>query len=157
MDELWKWITNNIGQLVATLGVLGIAIDFTPFIKIQPIRMLLAWIGNQLNKDLKSEIAEIKTNQTKLSKSFESHKLESQRYEILDFANSCMNHIKHTKEEFDHIIEVHDDYDKYVTVNKISNGKVKLAYEYIEDIYHKCLVDNSFLGSEPIDPMNDKN
>ena len=42
-----------------------------------------------------------------------------------------MNRRKHTKEEFDHIIKVHDDYLQYVRERNLENGQVKLAYEYI--------------------------
>ena len=87
----------------------------------------------------------------KLAKDFESHKVDSWRSEILEFANSCMNRRKHTKEEFDHIISVHDDYAEYVKTNKIENGQVDLAYEYIEKLYQRCLEKNSFLVVRPDD------
>ena len=87
----------------------------------------------------------------KLAKDFESHKVDSWRSEILEFANSCMNRRKHTKEEFDHIISVHDDYTEYVKTNKIENGQVDLAYEYIEKLYQRCLEKNSFLVVRPDD------
>ena len=41
------------------------------------------------------------------------------RYEVLDFANSCRNGRRHTKDEFQHIIDLNDKYevllDKTVT------------------------------------------
>ena len=58
---------------------------------------------------------------------------------------------KHTKEEFDHIISVHDDDAEYVKVNEIENGQVTLAYEYIEKLYQRCLEKNSFLVVRPDD------
>lgn len=120
------------------LAGIGIVIDMTPGIKFQPVRWLLGWVGEQLNKNLQREVE-------KLAKDFETHKVDSQRTEILDFANSAMNRRKHTKEEFDHIIKVHDDYLEYVRERKLENGQVKLAYEYIEKIYQRCLEKNSFL------------
>ena len=94
--------------------------------------------GKQMNKELQQDFE-------KLAKDFETHKVDSQRTEILDFANSAMNRRKHTKEEFDHIIKVHDDYLQYVRERNLENGQVKLAYEYIEKIYQRCLEKNSFL------------
>lgn len=114
----------------------------TPGIKVQPVRWLLTWLGKQLNKDMQEKL-------DKLTKDFEAHKVDSWRSEILDFSNSCMNRRRHTKEEFDHIISVHDDYAKYVEEKKIENGQVKLAYEYIAELYHRCCEKNSFLVVRP--------
>ena len=35
--------------------------------------------------------------------------------------------------------------NKYITENKIQNGRMTAAYEYIMQIYHKCLEEDSFL------------
>lgn len=91
-----------------------------------------------MNHDLEEKV-------DKIQKEFEQHKVESWRYEILDFANSCMNHRKHTKEEFDHIIKVHDEYAAYILEKKLTNGQVTVAYEYIVQIYRHCMEENSFL------------
>lgn len=139
-NALWEWGKNLLGLLAAA----GIVIDLTPHIKIQPVRALIGWLGKQLNRDMQEKL-------DKLAKDFESHKVDSWRSEILEFANSCMNRRKHTKEEFDHIISVHDDYAEYVKTNKIENGQVDLAYEYIEKLYQRCLGKNSFLVVRPDD------
>lgn len=96
------------------LAGIGIVIDMTPGIKFQPVRWLLGWVGKQMNKELQQDFE-------KLAKDFETHKVDSQRTEILDFANSAMNRRKHTKEEFDHIIKVHDDYLQYVRERNLEN------------------------------------
>ena len=127
-----------VKHILALLAAAGIVIDLTPGIKIQPVRWAIKKLGDLLNHDIKDKIE-------KIEKELEEHKLESQRYEILDFANSCMNHRKHTKEEFDHIIKVHDSYEGYITAHDMKNGQVKVAYEYIEKIYMRCIEKNSFL------------
>lgn len=114
-------------------------VDLTPGIKFQPVRYAIAQIGKQLNKEILQEV-------NNLAKDLESHKIDSWRAEILDFANSCMNRRRHTKEEFDHIISIHDDYAKYLKEKEIENGQVNLAYEYIEALYKKCCVKNDFLS-----------
>ena len=48
-------------------------------------------------------------------------------------------------------ISVHDDYAMYVEENKIQNGQVKLAYEYIAELYRHCCEKNSFLVVRPSD------
>lgn len=110
----------------------------------QPVRWALAWVGKQLNRDIIQRV-------DSLAKDLENHKIDSWRAEILDFANSCMNRRRHTKEEFDHIISIHDAYATYVKEKGVENGQVQLAYEYIESLYKKCCATNSFLMVRPED------
>ena len=49
--------------------------------------------------------------------------------EILEFQSSCINHRRHTKEEFDHIIDILAKYDKYIKDRKLTNGQVDVAHE----------------------------
>ena len=67
---------------------------------------------------------------------------------MLDFANSCMNHRRHTKEEFNNFFKAHDNYDIFIKENKLENGCVDAAYEYVKKIYLHCAETNDFLADE---------
>lgn len=129
-------------------------IDVTPGIKIQPVRWIIKKIGSLLNAEIKEEMDGLKKEVSTLKREFTTHKIESWRYEILDFANSCMNHKKHTKEEFDHILQVHNEYERYIEENKLENGQVDIAHEYIKEIYMHCMKTNSFLSGKPEEHIN---
>lgn len=129
----------TIKETIGWLAGLGIIIDLTPGIKLQPVRWLIKQLGNLLNHDIKKQLDTLQDDLT-------THKVDSWRHEILTFANSCMNHEKHTKEEFDHVIEIHDDYEAYIKKNNIKNGRVKANYAYIQKIYMRCCENNSFLS-----------
>ena len=77
------------------------------------------------------------------------HKVDSWRMEILEFQSSCINHRRHTKEEFDHIIDILAKYDKYIKDHKLTNGQVDVAHEYILEIYKECMRTNDFALSKP--------
>lgn len=139
----------NIKELCVWLAGLGIVVDLTPGIKIQPIRWLIRTLGNLMNQDIKKQL-------DVLQKDLTAHKIDSWRNEILTFANSCMNQTKHTKEEFDHIIEIHDNYQTYLEENNIENGRVKADFGYIEKIYMHCCEKNSFLSVRPEDDEEDE-
>ena len=97
IKEIYDVITNH-GSLVAlAIVLLGGLIEVSP-IKVNPI----GWLGERFNKKISDEVKSLKSE-------LEDHKVDSWRNDILSFANSCMNHTKHTKEEFDQIIELHDD------------------------------------------------
>ena len=57
------------------------------------------------------------------------------RWEILDFANSCRNNRKHSKEEFNHIIELRVKYEKLLEKSGDENGVFEEDYRYIQSLY----------------------
>lgn len=132
--QMWE----HMQTIIAVLATLGIVVDLTPGIKIQPVRWGIRYIGNLMNHDLTEKV-------NKIEKDLQQHKIESWRNNILDFANSCMNRRRHTKEEFDNFFDDYSDYEKYVKDNKLENGRVEMAYEYVSKIYLHCMETNDFL------------
>lgn len=131
-------------SLIVWLTGIGIVVDLTPGIKIQPVRWLLKQLGNLLNHDIKEQLGT-------LQKDFEDHKVDSWRFEILDFSNGCINRRRHTKEEFDHVLDTCDKYGKYITDHKMINGQVDVAEEYIKEIYKQCMRTNDFIPDKPVE------
>ena len=68
------------------------------------------------------------------------------RAHVLDFANSCMNKRKHTKLEFENIIEENTQYEELCKKYVVKNNVYKEDYEFIMKIYHKCQDEGSFLN-----------
>ena len=139
IDTAVVW--EEIKWILSILAGCGIVIDLTPGIKFQPVRWLLKRLGNLINADIKKQLDELQKEVTEF-------KVDSWRTEILDFSDSCMNHRRHTKEQFDHVIDILDKYDKYITENKLTNGQVDVAHEYILEIYKQCIRENDFALDE---------
>lgn len=135
--SVWEIAKTLLGWLAA----IGIVIDLTPGIKIQPVRWLLSRLGNLINADIKKQL-------DGLQKEFTEFKVDAWRTEILDFSDSCINKQRHTKEQFDHVIETLDKYESYITENKLKNGQVDVAHEYIIEIYKQCIRENDFALDE---------
>lgn len=131
-------LLQTVKEGLAWLAAAGILIDLTPGIKIQPVRYIIKQIGNLMNHDIKAQL-------DKIEKDLQQHKVESWRQEILSFANDCMNHKQHTKEEFDNFFDNHADYEEYMKENKLENGRVDVAYEYVKNIYMRRCEKNDFL------------
>lgn len=68
------------------------------------------------------------------------------RAHVLDFANSCMNHRKHTKKDFENIIDENALYESLVKKYNITNDVYKEDFKYVMDIYHQCQKNGSFLN-----------
>lgn len=67
------------------------------------------------------------------------------RWKILDFSNSCRHGRKHSKDEFSHIMTANDRYHTILEANGLENGQIDIEFEYISELYKKCLKDNDFL------------
>lgn len=114
-------------------------------ININPWDWLLGVIGKKLNANILTEVEGIKKTLDEHIKADEKEKLENQRRDILEFANSCMNKRKHTQEQFNFVLKKCDEYEKYIEENHIKNGEITSAIEEIHRLYTKCRQENSFL------------
>lgn len=128
----------------------GFVFEITP-IKIKPLSFILSGIGKRLNKDVKEDINKVqkdvevvRTDVEVVRKDLQSHTIDGQRRDILNFSNKLMVNGYRTKEDFDYIISLYDSYENYLERNNLENGKVDLAMEYIKKKYKECMDNNSF-------------
>ena len=136
LEPIKQFLGSNWGWIVSAFLVL---FEITP-IKIHPITSILGWIGKKLNGNLKQDIADLR-------KDVDEQRMSSIRSLVLDFSNSCLNGRKHTKEEFDHILEENKTYEKLVEKYEIDNDVYKEAIAYIKRIYRKRLDKRDFLST----------
>lgn len=116
-------------QILAIL-LSSIVIQILP-IKIDPWTWLIKWIGNLIYGDIRRSLIE-------LSLTVDQNEIDRIRYEIMEFANSCRNHRRHTKDEFHHIVELNTKYHLLIKKHKIANGVLDAEYAYIEKTYLRC-------------------
>ena len=147
-EQFLNWCKDNFWSLL--LG-LSIFIQITP-IKLNPWSRLFKWIGTVINSDVKKDIKELnKTTQElkSVTESLEKNVMENEkdriRWEILDFANSCRNNVRHTKDEFQHIVDLNDKYTDLLIKTEDKNGVFEAEYEYIKKIYKERQEKNDFL------------
>lgn len=124
-------------------------------ININPWSWILGKLGDMLNANLKkrideqgSEIKEIRDTLKAHIAETEAKDLQDTRKDILNFANSCMNKRKHTKEEFDFVIAECDKYEAYIEQNNIKNGVITSAIREIHRLNDQCIQNNSFLKEQ---------
>ena len=134
MPQILQWLANHpITSLIAFTGL----IQIMP-IKINPWSALLKWIGKLVTGNACGKIDD-------LIKQVDENEKDRIRWEVLDFANSCRNSRKHTRDEFQHIVALHDKYKKLLEKTNDTNGVFDLEYKYIQDLYAERLEKNDFL------------
>ena len=146
----------TVGQLVGgglgIIAMLSLFIEFAP-IKVNPISSLLNWIGKRTNKELFSEMEQLKSKiddiddkQGKLEDNFEEQKAINCRVRILTFSDEMRRHIKHSQESFDQVFDDIDFYEKYCASHPdFKNNKTITAKERIKAAYDGCMEQNDFL------------
>lgn len=142
MKQTIDWILDHWGFCAFVLTCI---IQVTPVIKWNPLTSLFTWIGKAITRDVMVEVKEIKEMQKKQQIMIDENEKDRIRFEVLDFANSCRNKRKHTKDEFQHIIVLNEKYEKLLQETNDKNGVFESEYEYIKEIYKVCQRDNSFL------------
>lgn len=134
-QQIVNWIGSNVWIVV--IGALSL-IEIAP-IKIDPWKTLFKWIGNQLLGETKKTIDDLR-------KEVKDNEKDRIRWEILDFANSCRNGRRHSRDEFKHIIELDSKYRKLLSETDDTNGVFDIEIEYIKELYRERLERNDFLA-----------
>lgn len=151
MQQILQWIANHpLSSLIVFTGL----IQIVP-IKINPWSALFKWISKAITGDACSKIDGLTTKVDKIDGLVEKiDKIEADvttnekdriRWEILDFANSCRNGRKHTRDEYQHIIALNDKYRELLAVTHDTNGVFEAEYDYIKKLYAERLDKNDFL------------
>ena len=124
------------------LFLIGMFVQFTPAIKFSPITAICKWLGRAFNSEVLQRISGLETRADQQRKSIDENEMDRIRWEVLDFANACRNRVKHTKDEFQHIISLNEKYHKLLDKY---GGVFDAEYEYILELYHECQHNNNFL------------
>ena len=123
---------------------LSVTVEIAP-IKINPWSALLKWIGRIINDDVVTRLQRLEERADAQRKSIDENEMDRIRWEVLDFANACRNHVRHTKDEFQHIISLNTKYHHLLEKYEQKNGVFDAEYEYILELYKELQHNNEFL------------
>ena len=134
MQQFLEWIIHH--PLTGIIVFTGL-IQIVP-IKINPWSALFKWVSNLITGNVCGKIDE-------LTKQIDENEKDRIRWEVLDFANSCRNGRRHTRDEFQHIVTLHDKYKRLLEKTGDKNGVFDVEYKYIQTLYAERLEKNDFL------------
>ena len=103
---------------------------------------------NTLTMDVKNDLQKLQTEVEKQNRKIDENEKDRIRWEILSFANSCHSGVNHTKDEFDHIINLNKKYEKLLVETGDTNGVFEIEYKYVKALYEKKLEEKTFLNPE---------
>ncbi len=91
------------------------------------------------NEQRDETIDKISDSLNKLTIMFVDKDIDDMRWEILNFCSALTSGRKYNKESFDHVIQIHEKYEKVLEENGMENGRVTASMEVIMDVYKEKL------------------
>ena len=146
----------SISSTLLFIGfVLCTFVQISP-IKINPWDILLGWVGERFNSGINKRINEVNDRVDRLEKSIDNHiekcdieDWKKKRNYIVKFVNEGVNGTRHTKESFENVIALCDEYEDYVEQNpNIHNGVINGSISAIRMKYHEHLIKADFPEQE---------
>lgn len=71
--------------------------------------------------------------------------LEEKRMRIIDFASAVASGRPYTREQFNEIISLYDEYEEIIKENSLTNGRVDISIEIINQKYKENILNGGFL------------
>ena len=164
-------ILSQLGYTQVALIVLALSIfiDVNPKIKFNPLKCVISFIGKAFNNSIEKEISGFKTEVNakfedlqkeqkaqretlnKLVSDQENREICALRWDVIDFENSIANGVKHTREQYRHILDSAKKYlrlvetSENIEVEQENIQKIKESAEAIRKHYEAGRIDQSIL------------
>lgn len=122
------------GYITAGIVVLLSLIQISP-LKLNPWDKLLGWFGRKLNGATEKRLE-------KVEKQIRDMWINNHRQSILTFARECRAEIEHSSDEWTNVLNVAEEYERYVTENKVTNGIITQDTEYLRNLYQELSRDH---------------
>lgn len=149
--------------IAGSIAVISVFVEFSKKIPFHPWSFLLSRLGRAINRDLREKLDEVERQQNTLKEAVntlgadmgrrfnesataaDTKEAKLLRSRIIEFADSCRVHQKHTKTAFENITRDYDDYVEYCKKRNIPNHFIDAEFEYIKDVYAECQEENKFI------------
>ena len=124
----------NLGYVTAGIVILLSLIQISP-LKLNPWDKLLGWFGKKLNGATEKRLETVE-------KQIRDMWINNHRQTVLTFARECRADIEHSSDEWTNVLNVAEEYEKYVIENKITNGIITQDTEYLRKLYQELSRDH---------------
>ena len=127
LNEILSKLT--AGYITAGIVILLSLIQISP-LKLNPWDKLLGWFGKKLNGATEKRLEAVE-------KQIRDMWINNHRQTVLTFARECRANIEHSSDEWTNVLNVAEEYEKYVIENKITNGIITQDTVYLRKLYQE--------------------
>lgn len=138
-DLLARYLVNasGAGILFTLVGILSL-IQIAP-IKINPWDVILGWVGSKINAGIRGQLDAVREKSDIQQEEFREFWVDYQREAILRFSRECSQETPHSREEWNHILDIIRRYESFCTKHDIANGVIEENSSYLRDLHKKLL------------------
>ena len=131
LNEIYEKMTagDAVGWAALLLFLLLSLIQISP-LKLNPWDNLLGWFGKKLNGATEKRLEHVE-------KQIQQMWINNHRFAILTFARECRSDISHSSDEWTNVLNVAEEYEKYVTEHKVTNGIITQDTAYLRRLYQE--------------------
>ncbi len=108
-------------------------------IKINPWDTILGWIGSKINAGVKKQLDAVSQQSNVQKEEFREFWIDYQREAILRFSRECSQDMSHSREEWNHILDIIKRYETFCSKHEIANGVIEENSSYLRDLHKKLL------------------
>ena len=138
-DLLAQYLTNNPGTgiLLVLVGALSL-IQIAP-IKVNPWDAMLGWVGAKINAGIKGQLEAVRLQADSQQEESREFWIDYQREAILRFSRECSQEIPHSREEWNHILDIIKRYETFCEKHEIANGVIEENSSYLRELHKQLL------------------
>ena len=93
-----------------------------------------------------TEIDKLSKLLAKVNQTVVDIQIDNKRSQIIDFASMVSDeNVPVTREQFNRILKMYNDYERIISENNMTNGEIEIAYSIIVKAYKKHMENHSFV------------
>lgn len=108
-------------------------------IKINPWDTILGWLGTKINAGVKKQLDAVSQQSNVQKEEFREFWIDYQREAILRFSRECSQDMSHSREEWNHILDIIKRYETFCSKHEIANGVIEENSSYLRDLHKQLL------------------
>jgi len=108
-------------------------------IKINPWDTILGWLGTKINAGVKKQLDAVSQQSNVQKEEFREFWIDYQREAILRFSRECSQDMSHSREEWNHILDIIKRYETFCRKHEIANGVIEENSSYLRDLHKQLL------------------
>ena len=100
---------------------------------------MLGWVGSKINAGIKGQLEAVRLQADSQQEEFREFWIDYQREAILRFSRECSQEIPHSREEWNHILDIIRRYESFCAKHDIANGVIEVNSSYLRDLHKQLL------------------
>ena len=138
ITEVFEKITAGemAGWALAVFCVLLSLIQVSP-LKLNPWDSIFGWFGRKTNGTTIKRLEEVE-------KQINDMWINDHRQKILTFARECRCDITHSSDEWTNVLNMAEEYERYVHEKNITNGIITQDTQYLRKLYQELSMEHKF-------------